>query len=477
MLFRSARKQNGYERNGDGFTEIGRLSAESVGFNVFAKPTKNGELTGYLHRIHEDRRGGDSLSKPSHQAMISEAAESYRWGGNIKYAHTVSKDLYLETGYSFALADRQSYYGANQDPNAYGSTDNPTSVVTGKLNYTLGSHLATVGFSHNTEKLKDMAPSYNRIVDDEYTDFGVFLQDQYTFRDRLTLVAGARVDRHSLLDDPVVSPRVSAMYKLNDELKLRGSVSTGFKAPQVFDEDLHITQGNGEGQVSRNSTGREEEKSVSFSGTLDYMKVFGSFGVQAGITGFHTVLDDQFQIVEADDPSTDQYEFERRNGDGLTVSGVELQAGYRTRRIFEIQGNFTFQSDELDSPEPDFSTTRLFRTPEQYGSLTTFIRPDKRWSFFVGLNYTGSMKAPHYAGYIATDRLETTDPFLTLDLGATVCLIHTNSGKGETQLRFGVKNATDSYQDDFDKGVDRDAGYVYGPASPRMWYVGTSIGL
>lgn len=477
FVFGNARNQNGYDRDDDGFTEIGRNSSETLGLNLYVKTSKNGELTGYLHHIHEDRRGGDSLTKPSHQALISEAAESERWGGNLKYSHTVNKSLALEGAYTFALADRDTYYGANQDPNAYGRTENPTHIFSGKANYYMGSHLATVGFMQTYEHLRDEASGYNRIIDDEYTDFGFFVQDQVTFSGRYTLVAGARADKHSLLDSPVISPRLSALVKLSEDLKLRGSVSTGFKPPQVFDEDLHITQVNGEGQVIRNSDDLKEESSISFSGTLDFMKIIGPHGIQAGITGFHTILKDQFQTIDADDPSTDQLEFIRQNGDGLRVSGIELQAGYQTRRSCEIQGSFTFQSDTLDSAEPDFGSTRLFRTPKKHGTLTAFWYPEERLSFFAGLTYTGSMNVPHYAGYIDTDRLETSDPFLTIDAGTTIYLKHAKSGKGDIKLNLGVKNISDSYQKDFDKGVDRDAGYVYGPGTPRMWYAGVNFGM
>jgi outer membrane receptor for ferrienterochelin and colicins len=44
------------------------------------------------------------------------------------------------------------------------------------------------------------------------------------------------------------------------------------------------------------------------------------------------------------------------------------------------------------------------------------------------------------------------------------------------QLYGGVKNIFNSYQDDFDTGEDRDPGYVYGPLSPRTFYVGVKLG-
>lgn len=35
------------------------------------------------------------------------------------------------------------------------------------------------------------------------------------------------------------------------------------------------------------------------------------------------------------------------------------------------------------------------------------------------------------------------------------------------QLFGGIQNAFNSYQSDFDIGIDRDAAYIYGPSRPR----------
>ncbi|MDD3094344.1 MAG: TonB-dependent receptor, partial [Clostridia bacterium] len=44
------------------------------------------------------------------------------------------------------------------------------------------------------------------------------------------------------------------------------------------------------------------------------------------------------------------------------------------------------------------------------------------------------------------------------------------------QLNGGVKNILNSYQSDFDRGMDRDAGYVYGPGTPRTFFMGFKLG-
>ena len=43
------------------------------------------------------------------------------------------------------------------------------------------------------------------------------------------------------------------------------------------------------------------------------------------------------------------------------------------------------------------------------------------------------------------------------------------------QLYGGVQNLFNAYQKDFDKGADRDSGYIYGPSLPRSWFVGAKV--
>ncbi len=44
------------------------------------------------------------------------------------------------------------------------------------------------------------------------------------------------------------------------------------------------------------------------------------------------------------------------------------------------------------------------------------------------------------------------------------------------QLFGGVKNLLDAYQNDFDIGKERDSNYIYGPATPRTFFVGLKFG-
>ena len=66
--------------------------------------------------------------------------------------------------------------------------------------------------------------------------------------------------------------------------------------------------------------------------------------------------------------------------------------------------------------------------------------------------------------------LEESDHFFQKDLEINYKL-PLNNGLN-AKLNIGVKNILDAYQDDWDKGPDRDPAYVYGPTRPRTLYFG-----
>ena len=50
------------------------------------------------------------------------------------------------------------------------------------------------------------------------------------------------------------------------------------------------------------------------------------------------------------------------------------------------------------------------------------------------------------------------------------------AGSVSVEWFAGMKNIFNSYQNDFDKGIDRDPSYIYGPSLPRTVFLGFKIG-
>ena len=143
----------------------------------------------------------------------------------------------------------------------------------------------------------------------------------------------------------------------------------------------------------------------------------------------------------------------------------------------QIQAGATIQRSRNKEPEQWSENVeaqkRMFRTPDVYGYLTSTFTPVKRLSLALTGTYTGSMLVQHNAGYIEADRDDETPDFL--DMSVKVAYDIPIYKTVTLQVNAGVKNIFNSYQNDFDKGKDRDAGYIYGPGLPRSYFFGCKI--
>ena len=61
--------------------------------------------------------------------------------------------------------------------------------------------------------------------------------------------------KHNLVDNVIFSPRVNALWKPSDRLQGRLTWSTGFRAPQAYDEDLHVAAVGGEAMLIKLADG------------------------------------------------------------------------------------------------------------------------------------------------------------------------------------------------------------------------------
>jgi len=273
----------------------------------------------------------------------------------------------------------------------------------------------------------------------------------------------------------VLSPRAALLWTPRSDLTLRTSWSGGFRPPAVFDEQLHIALVGGEAIVVRDDPELREESSVARMLSLEWRPTVGQRTAMAlDATLFHTRIEDLFHRLEVDDPATDELEFLRTNLGSATVGGVELGWSLRRGRL-AVDAGFGWQRAEFGQPEPQFGSTGMFRTPEQYGSASLQWPLRKDVDLFVGARYTGPMLAPHYAGFITEDRLETTPSFLTWDLGVSKPFRFGGDGDSRIVATVALRNLTDEYQRDLDQGPFRDSAFVYGPRFPRSVVVGLKL--
>ncbi len=468
--------------DGDGFSEVTRRRLEALGLRLqrYALDGR-GRLAAELNHIHEDRRGGDlaNLDLPPHRAAITEEILTDRLAASVSWLHTLGSRFDYRLTASLADTDRRSYYGAGFDPDAYGTTANPLWLADAQLNRYRERGTLTAGVQYTRDDVEDLQLGYGRVIRDSYRSAGVFVQDDRKLGSKWSLLYGVRLDDHSAVGGLIASPRAALMWTPLSRLTLRASLARGFRPPVVFDEDLHIELvGGGDTQVVRNAADLEEESSLASALSLEWRpELDGEKQALLELHLFHTRIDDLFHSAEDDDPATPEIEFTKTNFGTARVAGVELSGALRWGAVLSVEAGWVEQSARFEEPEPDFGSREFFRTPERYGTALVTWSPRRLVDVFLGLRYTGPMKAPHYAGFIPEDRLETTRSFWTLDLNAARPIALGAGSNRSLTVTAGAKNLTDAYQEDLDRGPDRDASYVYGPRLPRTWFVGLKLEL
>ena len=102
------------------------------------------------------------------------------------------------------------------------------------------------------------------------------------------------------------------------------------------------------------------------------------------------------------------------------------------------------------------------------------FKPLRRFTADVTGTCTGEMLVQHMAGSgVDRDVAVTTPAFCDVNLR----LAYDLRIYKEITLQLYRRHAEpfDAYQKDFDRGAERDSGYVYGPSLPRSWFVGAKI--
>lgn len=487
MIYGQNRDRASYDHDGDGFTEIGEMKSKTIGARAFMRPSDNTRLTLEYRATEEFRRGGNELDKPAHDADITEQTDHQIHGGDINFNYW-SDDQKTKWNVYASLQDtkRDSYYGSGKDPNAYGNTHDL--VVVGGAQYTRAidklwfmpaEFMAGAEYNHNY--LHDVTLGYDHDHLQKVNIYSGFVQNEWR-NDMWGFLVGARIDKHSLVDNVIVSPRANIRFNPTKQANFRLSYSTGFRAPQAFDEDFHIAVVGGERVVTVLADGLKEESSHSVSLSGDLYFNIGNVQANLLLEGFYTTLDDVFALRTIGEDSMGNEVLERYNGSGATVFGgnVELRAVFSSQ--FSVQGGLTLQrsrykqleqwSDNADVP----ATKDMFRTPDAYGYFTLNYSPIKPLTLGLTGTFTGPMWMQHFEGSgTHIDIAERTNSFA--DVGVKVAYDFKLFDFSTLQINAGMHNIFNSFQKDFDKGELRDSGYMYGPMLPRSVYIGVKLSL
>ncbi|MBR6066057.1 MAG: TonB-dependent receptor [Paludibacteraceae bacterium] len=485
-IFASHRTRSAYDRDDDGFSEVPQLRTTTAGTRVFFKTSAYSKLTAEYHHTTDYRRGGNKRDEEPHKADIAEQLRHNIDAGSLAFDWFSVDSRHFVSAYSaIQHIGRESYFGAGQDTAAYGRSSDLTSNTglqyrfsypCGRMNGDL-----TVGAEYNFNGLHDRMLGYNRDMRQNVHVVGAYAQNEWK-NTQWSVLIGARLEKHNLLKRVVVNPRATVRYTPIEGLVLRAGYSSGYRAPQAYDEDLHVAAVGGNVSLITLDPDLKPEYSHSATLSLDWYRRFDNLEVNLTGEGFYTYLQDVFYLREDGKDAMNNLLFTRTNAPGAWVGGINFEGKLSFQLStfnFQLSAGYTFQRSryiEAMSWSPVVAPQkRMLHTPDHYGYLLLDIQPVRDFTISINGKATGSMIVPHLKGYALNDEEKKTPSFW--DLGIRLAYdIHLYKHYC-LEISGGVKNVLDQFQRDLDKGPDRDANYIYGPTVPRTYFLGLALKL
>lgn len=482
-LFAAHRSRSPYDRDEDGFSEVPKLRSTTAGARVFFKTSAYSKITAEYHHTTDFRRGGNRIDDEPHTADIAEQLRHNIDAGSLAFDWYSADNRHFISAYSaLQHIGRESYFGTERDTAAYGRSKDLTSN-TGlqyRFSYPCGRMKGdlTVGAEYNYNGLNDRMLGYHRELNQKVHVVGVYAQNEWK-NDQWSVLVGARLEKHNLLTKPVCTPRATFRYTPVEGLVLRAGYSSGYRAPQAYDEDLHVAAVGGNVSLITLDPNLKPEYSHSATLSADWYHQWGKWELNLTAEGFYTYLQDVFFLREDGIDPAGNILFTRTNAPGAWVGGLNVEGKLVYGQWFTFQIGYTFQQSRYTVAQQWSAAVpaqkRMLHTPDNYGYMLLDVHPVKDFTISINGKATGSMLVPHLAGYIAQDEETLTPSFW--DLGIRLAYdVHLYKHYC-LEISCGVKNVLDQFQKDLDKGPYRDAGYIYGPSIPRTYFAGLALKL
>ncbi len=520
-LYGFQRNRSQWDANGDTFSEITQLRNTTLGMDAFLKTGEWSKIKLGLFYMDEFRRGGNGFELEPHQTDLAEQLRHQVMGGNVEYSFFLPNRKHKFSVYSSAQqTQRQSYYGGGGRvleqgdtlteadifaQNAYGDTQDLAIVQGLQYNFDIQKNLfLTLGTEYQYNQVTDEMKGYGRFIKQEVGVFGNYAQLEWSPSAQWTLLLGTRLDwvsikgnyeieterqqEHKRLAVPI--PRLSVLYSPLKNLRFRAGYAQGYRTPQAFNEDLHIEVVGGAALFTRLAPDLKTERSHSLTTSLDYEYFLGNAQIQLTAEGFYTQLQNPFITSDPVELPSGVAVMTKRNGSGANVAGTNIEARLFFSSKFNLQIGATWQLARYQKTETIWTpsslheanqdsitaTNRLLRTPNFYGFFMANLQASKNLDVSFSGVYTGAMQVPHIIDTATEYTVIKRSPEF-LELGTKICYDFAISEQSKLEVFLGMHNILNSFQSDFDRGAERDAGYVFGPARPRTLFFGLTYKL
>ena len=474
------------DENHDGFADMPLVQNANLANRWFYK---HGDYTliAFARGLYDRRRGGQNVSH-QHSAVSGQPylinLNTWRVEGFIKNGYVYDD----ESGSSVAIITAASYHNLD---NTYGPRAWKASQLNAYLNGLWqrnweggglidNDHRLSAGVSVNFDKYDEtlhLTPYTIHNLDRYEVTPGLFAEYDYTYSDKLSLVAGVRAD-YSTKYGFFVTPRANVRYSPFEWWTLRASAGMGYRSPNAIADNAFIIPSS---RVLTLADTIGQERAVNAGISTTFYIPLGSKQLQLSMEYYYTHFLNSL-IVDMDRDPHQVHIYNQTDVPGAksfahcaqveasieVLRGWTWTAAFRWTDVEQTTFNAATNAYEL---RPKALTNRF------KGVITTsYQTPLKKWQFDVTAQFNGISRMPDgftaygdFLGGHGTAKPITWYP----QLMAQITKYFKNCS-----LYVGAENMTNFRQDtpiigaDDPYGTNFDASMVCGPTTGWKAYIG-----
>ena len=453
--------QTPFDFNNDNFTDFTLNNRLSI-FNKWTFQSKSGEdvLSIAGRYFSEDRFGGTLQWTPDFRGSDSIYGENIiteRWELFGTY-HFPIKITQLKLDFSANQHKQDAYYG---DVHYKGFQSVYFANFIWQEEYKK-RHFFTAGLTQRLQFYEDNTASN---TDQKSYIPALFFQDEFVWRENLTLLSGIRLDHHKN-HGLIFSPRLNIKYKPGDFSTLRFNYGTGFRQVYLFTEDHAFISGSRDVLLAENLN-PERSHNITINYNQAYaIAGYGNFDIDIFYTYFSN------KIIPDYEQNPNLIVYENLQGFGIT-RGISTAINHSFNKNFNLRFGSTFMQ-VFEQIETENNTEKhgqlfapLFRAT--YG-INYQIRKIKL-NIAISGKLTGPMKLPTYNPPF--ERASYSPWFNLTNIQFTQTLKKLN-----LECYAGIKNIFNYTQNspliDSENpfGENFDTAYAYGPLQTRRFFFG-----
>jgi len=306
-------------------------------------------------------------------------------------------------------------------------------------------------------------------------NYAVYLDVEAQFTEQFLMGYAIRYEDYSSFGD-TTNFKITAQYSVTDDFSLRGSLSTGFRAPTVGQANYSNVQTNLDGgvlvdsallpatnpvavQLGANELTPEESESIAFGAvwsiddfhfTLDYYNIEVTDRVSQSAK-LNLSAEDKLVLKEAGIPNVDsiqQVSFFTNDFD-TTTEGVDFVANYSTD-LFEGSTTFSlaynYNETTVDDYTPEITgdgkVSRLENDLPNHRATFTWSQSWDDVSMFTRVNYYGEYQGVH-VDWVGSPEEPGTE--INADAEVTVDVEVTYHVMEDLKVSIGAQNIFDEY--------------------------------